>query len=131
MLGASVCTRERLMPAAKRIVIADNDDEWLSLIALDLQLEGHDIVGTATSGDDALTVCHALLPDVLVVDHRMPPGRTGLSVASTLREDLPDIAVILFSNYEDPALMHAAVDAGARFVLKTNLRELRRAVSDS
>jgi CheY-like chemotaxis protein len=119
------------MPAPKRIVIADNDDEWLGLIALDLQLEGHEVVGTATTGDDALTVCRELLPDVVVLDHRMPPGRTGLSVADTLRDDLPDIAVIMFSNYEDPALIRAAGEAGARFVLKTNLRELRRAVSDS
>jgi CheY-like chemotaxis protein len=131
MLGAGVIVgRSRLMPAPKRIVIADNDDEWLGLIALDLRLEGHEVVGTATCGDDALTACHELRPDVLVVDHRMPPGRTGLSVADTVRDDLPDIVVILFTNYEDPALIRAAGDAGARFVLKTNLRELRRAVSD-
>lgn len=116
---------------AKRVVIADNDDEWLALIALDLKLEGHDVVAAVGTGAAALVSCEELRPDVLVVDHRMPPGPHGLSVAQTLRVTQPELAIIVFSNYEDPVLQRAVDEAGARFVLKTNLRALRRAVSDA
>jgi CheY-like chemotaxis protein len=116
---------------AKRIVVADNDPEWLELIVLDLELEGHEIVGRATTGEGALRECAELLPDVLVVDHRMPPGMTGLMVVERLRDTNPDVRAIVFSNFEDPALAEAVERAGARFVLKTNMRALRQAVVDA
>ncbi len=112
----------------KRIVVADNDPEWRDLIALDLTLEGHRIVGEAGSGEEALALCAAAPPDVLVVDHRMPPGMDGAIVAARVRDLLPQVPVIIFSNQEDPAVLAAAVRAGARLVLKTNLRALRQAV---
>jgi CheY-like chemotaxis protein len=112
-----------------RIVIADNDAEWLALMALDLELEGHEVVAQAASGDEALASCAATAPDVLVVDYRMPPGIDGVAVALRLRETAPEIAVVVFSNYEDPVVERRAIDAGARFVLKTNLRALRAAIN--
>jgi CheY-like chemotaxis protein len=112
----------------RRIVVADNDPAWLGLIVLDLELEGHEVVGQAHSGADALASCAAELPDVLVVDHRMPPGPHGLEVAQTVRAMHPEINVVVFTNYEDPALRRAVELCGARFVLKTNLRALREMV---
>jgi CheY-like chemotaxis protein len=120
--------------ARLRLVVADNDDDALELVALDLRLEGHDIVGAATGGDDAIALCRSEHPDVLVVDYRMPPGPDGVAVARAVRAEQPSIAVIVYSNYRDPAVMAAAADAGARFLPKGNLRALRRelrAVADS
>lgn len=109
-----------------RLVVADNDDDALELVALDLRLEGHEIVGSATGGDDAIELCRAERPDALVVDYRMPPGPDGVEVARAVRSEQPSIAVIVYSNYRDPAVMAAAVAAGARFLPKGNLRALRR-----
>src|SRR5438093_10408930 len=64
-----------------RLVLADNDDGALDLIALDLGLEGHDIVGLARSGEEAVAQCEAHRPEVLVVDYRMPPGIDGVEGA--------------------------------------------------
>jgi two-component system response regulator DesR len=114
--------------ARKRIVVADNDPAWLDLIVLDLELEGHEVVAQAYSGADALAACEAEVPDVLVVDHRMPPGPHGLEVAQTVRASHPGVTVVVFTNYEDPALRRAVEACGARFVLKTNLRALREMV---
>lgn len=115
----------------KRVVIADNDSEWIALVSLDLELEGHDVVARCSSGQQALEACVSLSPDVLVVDHRMPPGLSGLSVAQLVTEQHPDIAVIVFTNYEDPALAQAVTDAGALYVLKSSLRALRHAVAQA
>ena len=115
--------------AGSRIVVADNDPEWLELIALDLSLEGHEIVARAASGLEALACCDEHQPEVLVVDYRMPPGMNGVEVAERVRDAHPDVAVVVFSNYEDPVMIAAAEAAGATFVLKTNMRALRKAVA--
>jgi CheY-like chemotaxis protein len=37
-----------------RVLLADNDPVWLDLVDLDLGLEGHEVVGRATSGEEVL-----------------------------------------------------------------------------
>ena len=111
-----------------RVVVADNDRDALDLIATDLALEGHDIVGRAADGENAVALCGALAPDVLVTDYRMAPGIDGVAVARRLLRGLPGIRVIVYSNYRDPAIARAAERTGALFLEKGNLAALRRAV---
>ena len=112
-----------------RVLVADNDSTWLDLVALDLGLEGHDIVGRAMSGAEALSVL-AELPevDVLVVDHRMAPGITGLEVVREVRRTRPEVHTILFTNYVDPDLAGLVDAVGGVLVPKHSLRRLREAV---
>ena len=107
------------------MVVADNDQDALDLLVLDLTLEGHQIVGTALTGEGAVSLCEALRPDVLVVDYRMPPGITGIDVARTLRA-LPGLRVVVYSNYHDARLREQAKRAGATFLQKGQLTALRR-----
>jgi CheY-like chemotaxis protein len=116
---------------ATRIVVADNDPDALELVVLDLSLEGLEIVGTALGGADALRLVDDLRPDVLVIDHRMPPGPNGIDVAAQVREAHPAIVVILYSNYQSSDLLARSHQLGVRFVPKGNLRTLRRAVAGS
>jgi DNA-binding NtrC family response regulator len=110
-----------------RILVVDNDPGALELALLDLRLEGHEVVGAETATDLA-----ALLdehrPDVLVLDHRMPPGPSGLAVAQQLQTDRPDVRVIIYSNYQDVELLRQARAIGVPFLPKGNLRTLRAAV---
>ena len=113
--------------AALRVVVADNDDDALELIRLDLGLEGHDVVGAARDGAAAVELCRALAPDVLVVDLRMPPGVDGLGVAAQLR-DQPGLRIVLYTNYRDPAVARQAEQLGVTYLLKGDLRSLRQAI---
>ncbi|HEX4903055.1 MAG TPA: response regulator [Acidimicrobiales bacterium] len=113
----------------KRVVVVDNDPDALELVVLDLGLEGHEIVGTALDGDTALELVVTLAPDVLVVDHRMPPGPWGLEVAEIVRREHPDVEVVLYTNHRSAELEARTTSAGARLVPKGNLRSLRRAVA--
>ena len=113
----------------KRVVIADNDAAWLELLRTDLDLEGHEVVAVCTSGQAALEACREHLPDVLIVDERMPPGMNGVEVGRVIRAEHPATTVILFTNYEDEEVVKGAVDVGAVFVLKGNLRALRAAMT--
>jgi CheY-like chemotaxis protein len=114
-----------------RLVIADNDSEALDLLVTDLKLEGHDIVGTAFGGDRAVELCLDLKPDALVVDFRMPPGPNGVQTTARVHEDLPDLRVILYTNYVNANVAGGARKAGAILIEKGNLRALRRALTAS
>jgi CheY-like chemotaxis protein len=85
------------------------------------------VLGTATSGEEAIQLCRELQPDVLVVDHRMPPGLSGLDVLHELRRE-EGLRRILYTNYSDRQLRRDAERLGATFLLKGNLGALRAAV---
>jgi CheY-like chemotaxis protein len=112
-----------------RVLVADNDPDALELAVTDLRLEGHEIVAQCLDGTSAVERTLALRPDVLVVDHRMPPGLSGAEVAERLHRDGSSVRVIVYSNYRDRAVVERVVAAGATFLPKGSLRALRRAVS--
>lgn len=112
-----------------RVVVADNDADARDLLALDLGLEGHDVVGVASSGEEAVALCEALRPDVLVVDYRMPPGPNGIEVVRRIKATLPSLRVVVYSNYNDVRLHQAAERLGATYLAKGQLAALRKFVS--
>lgn len=114
-----------------RVVVADNDSEALDLLVTDLGFEGHEIVGTAFGGEQAIELCRQLSPDALVVDFRMPPGINGVEAAARLHADHPEVRVVLYTNYVNKAVAQGARQAGAILIEKGNLRALRRALVDS
>ncbi len=114
-----------------RLVVVDNDSEALDLLVMDLKLEGHEIVGTAFGGDGALQLCREVSPDALVVDFRMPPGPNGVQTAENLHAEMPDIRVVIYTNYVNADVIRGARKAGAILIEKGNLRALRRALVDT
>jgi CheY-like chemotaxis protein len=111
-----------------RILIADNDPEALDLAVLDLQLEGHTVLGVM-DGASALSEVEGFRPDVVVLDYRMPPGPSGLDVALTLRARDADLRIVIYSNYQDVEIVRRATEQGIPFLPKGNLRTLRSAVA--
>ena len=95
---------------APRIVIADDE----SLIRLDLREMltelGYDVVGEAGDGQAALELARKLLPDLVIMDIRMP-GVDGIAAAEELtREKIAP--VVLLTAYSDQGLVERAKDAG-------------------
>lgn len=111
-----------------RIVVADNDAAALELAVTDLDLEGHEIVAAVTNGADAIAAVRLHHPDVLVVDHRMPPGPFGLDVLRTLAGQGVTTRVVVYSNYQDADVVAEVKRLGGRFLPKGDLHRLRRAV---
>jgi CheY-like chemotaxis protein len=110
-----------------RVVIADNDPDALELALTDLRLEGHE-VHAATDAASARELVDSVEPDVVVLDHRMPPGRTGLDLAEELVEAGTGARIVIYSNYQDPTLRSRAAHIDVPFLAKGNLRLLRAAV---
>lgn len=92
-----------------RVVIADDE----SIIRLDLKeiLEsaGYDVVGEAARGDDAEQLIRDLMPDLALLDVKMP-GLDGIEVAR-LVQPLP-VTVVLLTAFSQRDLIESARDAG-------------------
>lgn len=73
------------------------------------------LVGTATDADELLDLVRAEKPDVVVSDIRMPPTGTdeGVRVATTLREELPEIGVVLLSQHAEVGYALALLEGGS------------------
>lgn len=102
-----------------RLVIAEDQAMMRESLAQMLALE-EDIlvVGTASDGERALSVCRAQKPDVLLTDIGMPK-LSGIEVTQTIRQELPETKVVILTIYGDDDKVFAAIKAGARgYVLK-------------
>jgi two-component system NarL family response regulator len=75
-------------------------------------------VAEAANGAEALAVCRQVQPDLVLLDVRMP-DTDGLTVTRSLRQQLPQITVLLFSMLEEVAVLAEWRTAGAAgFLLK-------------
>lgn len=113
-----------------RVVIADDHPAIVGAVRAFIEAESDiDLVGTATTGPEALRMIAERRPAVAVLDVRMPEP-TGIEITRQLVADASPTAVILFTGYPDRALLLEALDAGARgFLLKESpLQDLVRAV---
>lgn len=119
-------------PAQRQIRLIIADDNPMVREGLRSAIASSDdlvTIGMASDGAEALRLARDLNPDVVVLDHRMP-GQRGLDVAARLRDDAPEIAVVMFTL--DESIRELALAAGvAAFVPKdtplgTLLAEIRR-----
>jgi DNA-binding NarL/FixJ family response regulator len=114
-----------------RVVIADNDRDYLDLLRLELTLESHEVVAAVLDGAAAVTACADHQPDLLVVDFRMPPGPDGLATIEQVHEVAPATICVLHSNYRSADMRRRAGQLGARYVPKSTLQALRAGLASA
>jgi DNA-binding NarL/FixJ family response regulator len=88
-----------------RIVIAEDDSLLREGLALLLKAEGLDVVATVANAVDFLAAVDEHVPDVAIVDVRMPPTHTdeGIVAAVEARRRQPGLAVLVLSAYVEQA----------------------------
>ena len=88
-----------------RVVVADDSTLLREGVVRLLEEAGLEVVGQAADGEDLLRKVRAHKPDVAVVDVRMPPTHTdeGLRAAREIRDELPDVGVLVLSQYVEVA----------------------------
>ena len=107
------------------MVLADDDVLLRSGMASLLERPGFEVVGQAGDGRELLDLVRQLIPDLVVVDIRMPPTQTveGLEAARTIREELPDIAIMVLSAHVDVehAMTLLSTGHGIGYLLKSRV----------
>jgi DNA-binding NarL/FixJ family response regulator len=101
-----------------RIVIADDAVLLREGAARLLADAGHEVVAQAADADDLLRKVRAHRPDVAIVDVRMPPDNLddGLRAALAIREELPDVGILLLSQYVEDRYLSQLLAGGAEGV---------------
>ncbi len=86
-----------------RVVVADDDLLLREGLASLLDRSGFEVVGQAGDGVQLLAMVRDTKPDLVVADIRMPPTHTteGLDAARVIREESPDIAIMVLSAHVD------------------------------
>jgi len=103
-----------------RIVIADDHALFRDGLRSLLSTQGHDIVGEAKNGREAIDLARRLKPDLILMDVQMPEI-DGLAATRTLTAELPDVKVIILTATEDDAKLFEAIKSGAQGYLLKNL----------
>ena len=102
-----------------KLLIAD--DHLIIRQGLRLILETEtdfELIGEASDGNEALAFCKELNPDVVLMDLRMP-NMDGLTTIEKLRVEVPEVAVVILTTFNEDELMLRGLQAGARgYLLK-------------
>lgn len=115
---------------AARVLIADDHAQVRELIRAQLESAGHEVVGEAGDGVDAVRQVTALRPDVVLLDLAMP-RLDGLQALAMIRETAPASRVIVLSGFDDAMMAARAIAAGAtRYVEKGMSMHLADAVRE-
>ena len=97
-----------------RVLIADDQrvvrDGLTMLVGL---IEGVEVIGTASDGVEALTLAKTEIPDVVLMDLRMP-HMEGAQATREIVAALPDTRVLVLTTYADDESLFPALQAGAR-----------------
>jgi DNA-binding NarL/FixJ family response regulator len=114
-----------------RIVIADDAVLLREGAARLLEDAGFEVVGQAGDADDLMRKVRAHKPDVAIIDVRMPPDNSddGLRAALSIRQELPDVGILLLSQYvEDRYIgeLLAGGTEGVGYLLKDRVGEIER-----
>jgi len=113
-----------------RIMIVDDNatfrEQLKEFLASELQIE---VVGEAANGEEAILKARELQPDLVLMDVRMP-GTNGIAATRQLKDELPELKVLMLSLYDIDEYRKAALDSGASgYVVKKNLvQELMPAI---
>jgi DNA-binding NarL/FixJ family response regulator len=96
-----------------RVLVVDDAANLRELLTLLLDTEDDfEVIGTASDGEQALAVAQGLLPDIVLLDLAMPV-MDGMQALPGLRRLLPESIIVIFSGFEQAALVDEAMAAGA------------------
>jgi NarL family two-component system response regulator LiaR len=116
-----------------QVLIADDHSVVRQGLRMFLNLDPEiEIVGEATTGEEALRLAREHRPDVVLMDLLMP-GMGGVAATREMRTEMPDIEVIALTSVLEDEAVTGAIRAGAiGYVLKnTEADELRQAIKSA
>jgi len=103
-----------------RILIADDHALFRDGLKSLLKVEGHEVLGEAKNGAEAIELARQLKPDIVLMDVAMPE-MDGITATRTLRAEMPDVKVIILTASEDDSKLFDAIKSGAQGYLLKNL----------
>jgi EAL domain-containing protein (putative c-di-GMP-specific phosphodiesterase class I)/CheY-like chemotaxis protein len=112
-IGAEASPDDSPAETCIRVLLADDDPEVLNALSRLIEAEeSMEVVGVAADADEAAGLAAVLLPDIAVVDVRMPGGG-GPRAAREIRAGSPNTRILALSAFDDPDVVLGMLEAGA------------------
>jgi DNA-binding NarL/FixJ family response regulator len=110
-----------------RLIIVDDQRLMREGLRTILELEeDFEVAGIAANGREALDLCRETRPDIALMDIRMP-GMDGVEATGWLKENMPEVKVIILTTFDDDELIVKGLKAGAKTYLLKDLPSERLA----
>ena len=107
-----------------RVLLVDDLSDIRLVMRLLLEADGRaEVVGEAADGTEAVRLAGELRPDAVVLDLRMP-GMDGVSALPLIRDAAPGAVVVALSALPVGPMTDMAIDLGATYVRKPDLRRV-------
>lgn len=113
--------------ASRTVVVVDDEDALLRILALVLEDEGYRVI-TARNGRAALEACRLENADVVITDFMMPEMGGGELIAA-LHEMRPRLPVIVMSSLDEDVVARACIGHARLFRKPFDVPELLRSVA--
>jgi len=115
-------------PSIKVLIVDDHQvvrEGLRRILEMDKQIQ---VIGEARSGEEAIVKTNALVPDVVIMDLKMP-GMDGIVATHEIKNNKPDINVLILTLYAED-FVKQAVEAGASgYILKdSDTEQITKAV---
>ncbi len=104
-----------------KMIIVDDDPLICKSLTFMLSKESDiHVSGTANNGEQALKLCERYLPDMILMDIRMPEV-DGIQATRLIKKRFPNIRVMMLTTFQDKPNIEMALKAGAEgYLLKTD-----------
>lgn len=106
------------------VLVVDDEHRWRRVVtALLTGEEGIEVVGEAGDGEQAVLQAQTVMPDLILLDVRMP-GTNGIEAARAITRLLPTTKIVMLTASDDEDDVYEALKAGASgYLLKEALLE--------
>lgn len=103
-----------------RILIADDHPLFRDGLRSLLTAQGHEVVGEAHNGHEAVELARTLRPELVLMDVSMPE-LDGIGATRQITADVPDVKVVILTASDQDETLFEAIKAGAQGYLQKNL----------
>jgi len=114
-----------------RVIVADDSDAIRLVLKDILDIGGHELVGEATNGDEAVQRFIETKPDVTLLDMAMPK-KDGLTALREIITIEPEARIIMVTASDNQNTMRECITAGARaYILKPfNFQDVLKTITE-
>ena len=108
------------------MIVEDNEGMRTEIRKVLHFIEPQNEIYECTNGEEAVEAYSRLLPSIVLMDIEMGE-MDGLIATEVIRRSFPAAKIVIVTNFDDPDLRHAALQAGAiGYVLKDNLIDIKQ-----
>lgn len=119
-----------------RVLIVDDAPFVREILSQLIQKSGFEIAGEAHDGEEAVTLCLKLKPDIVFLDVVLP-NKNGIQVATEILRALPKTKIIATSSGDNAVIIQKAIEAGCcdfvskPFAAEAVIGSIKKAMSSS